>query len=150
VPAGFVESKPLEPAASYVARKPVAVQCASSVASWTEWVASNGGSSANGSAQPGDTVMYLSPQVCSYLRGWQRGRPVALVSLGPSLLVLTHEAVHLRGLSDEGTVDCDATHEMVAVAQRFFGIRSRATMHELMADVARYRQLEPAVYRTVC
>lgn len=145
---GFAESPKLEPAASFVAHKQVQVMCASDYTAWKQFAGTHG--DANGLATPGTDVMYLSPDACAFMRARQRAKPVALYSIGASILGLTHESVHLRGETDEGKTDCAASHEMVAVAQRFFGFKTRAAIRALMAQVAKYRTRVSSIYRTVC
>ncbi len=149
-PAGFYEPSKLETAASSIAGKRVQVLCADSVAVWRTWTHSIGHGKAGGAALIGGTVMRFAPDICQFLLSRQRGRPVPLYSLGASILAFTHEAIHLRGERDEGKTDCTASYEMAGVAQRFFGFKTYAARRALMAQVARYRALEPAAYRTVC
>jgi hypothetical protein len=149
VPAGFHLESHFTAAATFVARKPVAVACANTYTDWRAWVGAHVGD-ANGSAQPGGDVAKLSPDACRYLRDRQRGRAVSLYSIAASLLVLVHESIHLRGEHDEGVTDCAASHEMVGVARQFFGFKTRTAIRALMAQVAKVRDREPAVYRSVC
>lgn len=149
-PAVFNRSGKLEPAASFVAGKPVQVMCAATWSDWRAWIEENGRGEANGTALVGGDAMHLSPDTCRFLRDRQRGRTVDLFAMGGTILVLTHESIHLRGERDEGVTDCSASHEMVAVAQRFFGFKDRVKLRALMAKVAKYRSREAPQYRTVC
>jgi hypothetical protein len=75
--------------------------------------------------------------------------PDGYYAFAPSLLILVHESVHLRGLVDEGKTDCTASRELSKVAVRFFNRRT-LVVARLTKDVARWRDANAARYRTVC
>lgn len=148
---GFYESRVLEPAASYVAKKPVKVWCAKTTAAWRAWsVAVDLTDGANGSAAVGGTAMHLSHAACPSLRGAAIGIPQYSPTLSATIGGLTHEAIHLRGERDEGVTDCAAMHEMPRVAVLFFGIKPGRQLRELMADAWDYHRSQSAQYLTVC
>ena len=110
---GFHEAKALEPAASFVAGKPVQVMCANSDASWHDFTTSHYGANViidlQGSAEVRGSQLWLSPIACRYLN-YGASAPLPTLnypSLAPSINTLTHEAIHLRGESDEGVTECD-------------------------------------------
>lgn len=142
-PAGFYESLRLEPAASFVAGKPVKVWCANSQADWVQY---GGRDESFGLAIPGGNIVNLAPVVCRYLRA----KIITPNGLGASLLVLTHESIHARGETDEGVTDCAAVHEMPRVAVKFFKVRPGKQLRAVMANAWNYRDREVEQYRTIC
>ena len=110
------------------ALKPVQVMCANSDASWHDFTTSQYGANViidlQGSAEVRGTQLWLSPIACRYLN-YGASAPLPTLnypSLAPSINTLTHEAIHLRGESDEGVTECDAMHEIPRVAVRFFHV----------------------------
>lgn len=142
-PTGFYESFKLEPAASFVAGKPVKVWCATSQYQWQQY---GGDSEEYGLTRPGSGEVKLAPDVCRYLKA----KVVTPSGFGASLLVLTHEAIHARGEPDEGVTDCAAVHEMPRVAVRFFRVKVGKQLRAVMANAWHYRAGETAAYRSVC
>lgn len=147
----------LEPAASWVAGKPVAVMCGQDASGWRslqeEFLRHDDGTvdQALGFAGAGSAVIYLSPQTCLSLEGHDRGIEAPFARFSTSLRVLTHEAIHARGETDEGVTDCLALRQMAAVGIKFFGFKSRsAALRSLMAEAVRFHRLDSARYRTVC
>jgi hypothetical protein len=134
----FYEAKALEPAASYVAGKPVRVQCAKSASGWQSFNKANfaqTGNSEHGFAEPGGTVMYVDADTCPPLLAARAGQPGASRPLlAATLVTFAHEAVHLRGQVDEGQTECEAMQYVPGVAVRFFGVKSGAQLRKLMAS----------------
>lgn len=151
-PAGFYEGKLLEPAASYVAKKPVVVWCAKTQAGWRETLAPGAGE-IDGLAVPGSSAMRLNPLVCQVIDLWATGQQTpayAEEGFAEAIETVTHEAVHLRGESDEGVTDCAAMHEMPRVAVRFFHVGPYKQLRALMAAAWGYHRQKPAPYKTLC
>lgn len=152
--ARFVKSSVLAPAASFVAGKPVTVYCATSLAGWNRFVAAaTDTTDVIGLAMPGTSTMRLSPLVCQVLGLFGNGGktpPTAEEGLADAIETVTHEAIHLRGESDEGITDCDAMHEMPRVAVRFFHVASGIRLRTLMAAAWVYHRSKSAPYKTVC
>lgn len=148
---GFYEARVLEPAASYVARKPVKVWCASTARAWRSWSANADlTDGANGSAAIGGTAIHLSHDVCPSLRGAVAGIPQYSPTLGATIEGLTHESIHTRGERDEGITDCAAMHEMPRIAVLFFHVRAGKQLRALMADAWDYHRQQPPQYLSVC
>lgn len=120
------------------------VWCAKTQYDWQQHV---GEGDANGTAHVETGEVFLSPVVCRSIRLRLDRKPVLLASFGPSLLVLVHEAVHLRGELDEGRTDCAAARAVPAVARRFFRF---TTTGPLSSAVAAYRAKQPPEYVAVC
>jgi hypothetical protein len=153
VPPGFTEAKGLEPAASFVAKKPVAVYCARTTLAWQRLVAANAApDGAIGLTLPaaGGDAIALVRAACDNLEQQLQLLGPAAAQLAPSLQALTHEAIHARGDADEGRTDCAAVHEAPGLATRFFKIRAGKQLRALMAAMWKSRATEPPVYRTVC
>lgn len=156
-PSGFYEAKVLEPAASFVAGKPVVVYCAQTEAGWRAFLDATGragidatGSGVVGSAVVGSSELQLAPEVCAWLRLALRQQLPATVGVAASIQAFTHEAIHDRGERDEGVTDCAAMHEMPRVAARFFRFPAGKRLRSLMAVAWRWHARVPAVYRSVC
>jgi hypothetical protein len=76
-------------------------------------------SDALGVAFPQRRLTYLRPTVCRDLHDLRVDRSAASDRRAESLLVLAHEAVHLRGERREGVTECLALQEGVALGRRF-------------------------------
>lgn len=147
-------SSRLEPAASYVAGKPVTVLCGTDATGWRalqdEYLRRADGTidQALGFAAVPGNVIYLSPQTCLSLEGHDRGVEAPFVRFSIALRVLVHEAIHSRGELDEAVTDCLAFRQMAAIGIRFFGYRARSkALHDMMAEAARARRLVGADQR---
>lgn len=151
-PAGFYESVKLEPAAAFVARKPVTVWCAKTASSWHAFLIARQGrdDGAPGATMPGASETFLGSEVCFPLKLDLSGTAVRYLALGPSVETLTHESIHARGESNEGVTDCDAVHEMPRVAVLFFHVKAGKQLRALMAAVWTWRALAGPTYRSVC
>lgn len=140
---GFHSSPKLAPAASFVAKKPITVLCANTLADWQHYGRT---SQEFGAAIPGDNVIKLAPSVCKFLVA----KIIDYDGFGASLLVLVHESIHARGESDEGITDCAAVHEMPRVAVKYFKVKPGKYLRGVMANAWNYRYREAPPYRTVC
>ena len=117
----------LDAVASQIAGKPVRVHCEDS---WYEWI--NAGEEAgedwsyvNGFTALVEPVVYINPGRCETLH--------ALLELGPrgvgvfhaagAVKTLVHEAVHQRGVTNEGETDCTALSLVDDVAVRSCGYK---------------------------
>jgi hypothetical protein len=145
---GFYEARVLEPAASYVARKPVKVWCATTAAAWQRLAVDR--SDVHGLTAPGTASTHLDTTVCGNLRARLLGGGLDNPSLAPSIEVLTHESIHMRGESNEGITDCAAVHEMPRVAVVYFSVKPGAQLRALMAAAWSWRRELAPAYRTVC
>lgn len=152
-PPGFYEARVLEPAASYVAQKPVRVYCAPTDLDLREYASSAYGVPPDfelGFAVVGSGTIYLGQSVCWPLRDHLARRHVATSEFAAALLTLVHESIHARGSRDEGVTECDALHEMPRVAVRFFKVKPGRQLRALMAEAwASYDGMQPE-YQTVC
>jgi hypothetical protein len=98
-----------------MAGKPATAECVFDAEAWDKQVqettfGQRRGSSVGGYAFPGSTVVYLGPQACYALYDVFSGGYI-YAGLNPTaygLLTLLHEAVHLRGVVNEGETDCTA------------------------------------------
>jgi hypothetical protein len=109
--AGNAPDSRLDAASSEVAGKPVTVHCETSQTEWVVLIARFGvRAPAGGFAIIGQSTNYLAPPYCLTLRQLLRsGSPADWSGLpGWALLALLHEAVHQRGILDEGITDCMA------------------------------------------
>lgn len=97
------------------AGKPASARCTFDAEAWDEQVrqvsfGQRRGSSVGGYTFPGTTVVYLGPSACHPLVNVFTGGVVyaGLYPTAFALLTVLHEAVHLRGVVDEGETDCTA------------------------------------------
>lgn len=111
--------------ASLVAGRPVRVRCDE------DYVFTGVGSDAAGVAFPRRGLAFLEPGICRTLRRLAfEGATRAGADAGWAVVVLAHEAVHLRGELDEARAECFALQEGVRLATRL-GVepaRARALM----------------------
>lgn len=133
VPAGFKEAPQFEPAASFVAGKPVRIYCAPTQAAINATVGPEA-VNVQGATYIGGDDTYLSPQTCGFLNAWLRGKkPSNLYGVAGSLQTLAHEAELAKGIDDETNADCASLKTMVPMVTRYFPLKKRITMHDLMA-----------------
>jgi hypothetical protein len=152
-PASFYEARALEPAAAYVAGKPVTVWCAVTESAWHAETRSRGlFGDPYGFAKTGGSEFSLKPDLCAILARAASGSvsTIDLQSLAPSIQTLTHESIHLRGVRDEGETDCRAIHEMPRVAVRFFHVKPGRQLRALMAAAWAWHRAQPLTYQSVC
>jgi hypothetical protein len=151
-PPGFTRAPKLEPAASLVAKKKVTVWCPRTDAAWAAGMRKAGlPVSSHGTANLERKELWLEKVVCDNLAIALRFgvEPAGYGSFAPSLLVLVHESVHLRGLLHEGRTDCTASRELPNVAVKYFNRRA-IVVPSLKRELKRWRDANDAVYRTVC
>ena len=98
--------------ASVVAGKPVTIRCDES----GNYVGAV--QHADGVAQVGGTVAYLTPEGCLALYRLAFEGKVDSSRTGLAIAVLAHEAWHLRGVADEGTTECYALQSGVELGER--------------------------------
>jgi hypothetical protein len=166
----------LDAVAADVAGHPVTVWCETSWASWLTTVAAEDPGSGvaaedvNGFTTMDRPVVYVSPRQCETLSaatefGHQR---VGSYYLASAMLTLVHEAVHQRGVTDEGVTDCTALSLLPRVATRFFGYHATArvtvrshgrlvqrtvtdpALTDLLAFAKGWHRSKPAAYQGRC
>lgn len=134
-PPGFWENKRLEPAASFVAGKPATVYCAYKQATIDAAVSATATNTVGATPVIGGGVIYISPAACAYLNAWLNGRKVAnLYGVAVSMETLAHEAELAGGVADETTATCVGLKRMPQMVTRFFPLKKRESLHDLMAD----------------
>lgn len=146
---GFVRAKPLEPAASYVARKPVKVWCAKTDTAWRTFLTARYDTveTHGWTAQAGANQTYIDSDACLILLDV---KTETLARIGAAAEILTHESIHMRGEANEGITDCDAMHETPGVVVRFFGIKAGKQLRSLMAQLWVWHRKSPPAYVAVC
>lgn len=138
--------------ASAVAGKPATVTCTFNADVWDEQVQAatfnqRRGSTVAGYAFTGGDVAHLGPQACYALYDGLIYGPV-WAGVGPlafGLLTLLHEAVHLRGVLNEGETDCIALGLVRAYTDE---VGVRATVAVPVNDRGRYtikRKVNPLI-----
>jgi hypothetical protein len=96
-------SLPVQTAVNTTAEQPVAVRC--------DYAARDGTALALPAYQGLRAVIYAKPWVCREANRLARGaKPTPRNAL--ALLVLTHEAIHIRGVKDEALTECLAAREV--------------------------------------
>jgi hypothetical protein len=148
--------------------------------SWPDWLAtvaredpSSGEIAAegvNGFTVIEKPVVYVSPRQCETLSAAIEfgHRQVGSYYLASAMLTLVHEAVHQRGVLDEGVADCTALALLPRVATRFFGYNAtsrvvvrvhgrlvrRTVADSALADLLRFasawHRSKPAAYQGRC
>lgn len=116
----------LDAVASQIAGKPVAVWCEDN---WGDWIHAGDSISEDWSYVNGFTfidrpTVYLAPSVCETLHALVRlpgTGDVGLYHAALAIHVLVHEAVHQRGIANEGETDCTALALLRDVAVQHFG-----------------------------
>lgn len=106
--------------AARIAGRPVVLECDE------RYSFTGARSDALGVAFPRRALTYLHPSVCRALHDVLRGETAAREPTAEALVVLAHEAVHLRGERREGVTECLALQEGVALGERLGIPRERA------------------------
>jgi hypothetical protein len=154
LPPGFREAPKLEAAAAFVAGKPAHVFCANTFSDWAQAVADAYGPGVNVNAYStiGGSETYLPAGfVCALPIAAVAGQKVDLSGpLAGYLLTLVHEAIHQRGVADEGQTECAAMHELPRVAVRFFHVKAGKQLRALMAQAWAAHRRKSAAYQSVC
>ena len=112
--------------AGLIAEKPVRIRCDES----GEYVGAV--QHADGVATVGGDLAYLTPERCHDLYRLAFENEVTSSQTARALVVLAHEAWHLRGVRDEGATECYALQSGVALGQRL-GL-SEGTARTLMSQ----------------
>ena len=118
--------------ASLIAEKPTRIRCDES----GEYVGAV--QHADGIATVGGDLAYLTPERCHDLYRLAFEGEVTASQTARALVVLAHEAWHLRGVRDEGTTECYALQSAVALGQRL-GLseeRARRLMRQQLVENA--------------
>lgn len=115
--------------ASRIAGAPVRVTCDE------EYAFTGAGSDTLGVAFPGQALTFLDPGICRALHDALADREADREAI-EAVIVLAHEAVHLRGERREGVTECLALQEAVAVARRL-GLDERESDRLLRASYSR-------------
>jgi hypothetical protein len=126
--------------ASRVAGKPVTIRCDEA----GDYVGAV--QHADGVAQVGGTLAYLTPERCLDLYRLAFKEEVRPNQTARALAVLAHEAWHLRGVSDEGATECYALQSGVEIGQRL-GLSAdtaRRMMRQQLVENAIRSQASPA------
>lgn len=114
----------LDAVATAVAGKPVSVYCETDWFVWIkafESVGENGGN-VNGFTNLETPIVFVSPRQCETLHAMLEGWDVGAYYASSALLTLVHEAVHQRGITDEGVTDCTAIPLVQGIATNSFKI----------------------------
>jgi hypothetical protein len=101
---------------------------------------------ADGSAQVGGANAYLTPEICFRLyRLAFKDDEGPFSQTARAIAVLAHEAWHLRGVSDEGVVNCYALQSGVSLGRRLGLSEGTAArmMRQQLADNATYARSAP-------
>jgi hypothetical protein len=123
----------LDATASQIAGKPINVWCESS---WSDWIHAGDSVHENWDEVGGFTYLseptiYVAPDSCFTLHALLGRESVGTLYAAQAILVLAHEAVHQRGISDEGVTECTALPLVPSLAVSHFGIAS--TMRQTYA-----------------
>ena len=95
-----------------IARRDVRVECDS------RYTFTGVESDALGVAFPARALAFLRPSLCRMLHDLLAGETTGDERAGEAIVVLAHEAVHLRGVRDEGETECYALQEGVGLGRR--------------------------------
>ena len=156
-PVGFYEIPTLSARAAWVAQKPVQAFCATSDSVWQAYIASIGGLPSGVTSVFGYTPTvggdstYLAPATCATITLRLQKRRVSLPTLGAALDVVTHESLHMRGLTDEGVTECDAIHTLPSFLVARWGFRKGSPAYtRVLYGATNFHKRLPPQYQTVC
>jgi len=120
--------------ATDVAGKPVTVYCEDD---WYPWIKSFEEDGLNGTYVTGFTfpdtpIVFVSPRQCETLWALHERQSVGTYYAASAIFTLAHEAVHQRGIADEGLTDCTALPLVAGLAVKYFGITETVTERYLV------------------
>jgi hypothetical protein len=120
--------------ATEVAGKPVTVHCEDD---WYPWIKAFEEEGLNGTGVTGFTfleeaVVFVSPRQCETLWALHDRQSVGTYYAASAIFTLAHEAVHQRGIADEGLTDCTALPLVPGLAVKYFGITQTMTERYLV------------------
>ena len=120
--------------ATEVAGKPVAVYCENDWYPWIKYFESDGvnGAVVNGFTFPDVPTVFISPRQCETLWALHNRESVGTYYAASAIFTLAHEAVHQRGIADEGVTDCTAMPLVAGIALKYFGITETITQQYLV------------------
>lgn len=146
-PPGFWTNTRLAKAASWVAGKPVTVDCAFTQAAINKTVSATAADILGATPTIGDGEIYLAPVTCGYLDAWLNGRkPANLYGVAVSLETLAHEAELARGVADETSATCAGLKTLPQMVTRFFPLKKRESLHDVIGDAYRFWGTQSSVY----
>ena len=154
-PVGFRESAPLTTRAKLVSGTQAAVvYCARSDAAWAQFIEATFHDEVPDQVAAvtliRDRAAFMTHEVCRPLELWVRGRRVDRYVFAVAAYIFTHEAMHQRGIADEGIADCRAVRLFPRVLCNRFGVRNATARRELVSYVRRQRPYLPAEYQSAC
>ncbi len=125
--------------ASEIAGKPVQTYCESDWASWDQFAYSNNivGHHLLGMTWLDQPIVYVNPSVCEALHmavdlGPAGYRDAGMAYYAQAILTLTHEAVHQRGVEDEGQTECAALPLALPAAVKHLGLPATVKQTKLV------------------
>jgi hypothetical protein len=146
-PTGFKAMPRLAAPVSSIAGKPVTAYCAPTQAAINQTVSPTATNILGATPTIGGSEIYLSPLVCANLIAWQKGsHRIVLYSFALSIETLAHEAELAAGISDETTATCKAIPKIPRLIAKFFPLRKRESLHDLMGDVHYFWMSQSPVY----
>lgn len=141
-PEGFRDTPKLTVRAERLASVPdVAVYCATSRVAWVAFVRERLRKpewqtvTELGLTDIETREMYLAPNVCRTLHAKLAGRRVVMRTFAYHLFVLTHEAMHARGIANEQRADCAALRRY-SFAARQFSVRATTRVSAMRRTLA--------------
>jgi hypothetical protein len=125
--------------ATEVAGKPVAVHCEDDWYPWIKYFEEDGlnGTGVNGFTFSEAPVVFVSPRQCETLWALHTRQSVGTYYAASAIFTLAHEAVHQRGIADEGLTDCTAMPLVAGIAVKYFGITETITERYLVPRTIR-------------
>ena len=110
--------------ATEVAGKPVSVFCETDWYPWIKFFEEDGinGGGINGFTSLASPIVFVSPRQCETLWALQSGASVGTYYAASAVFTVAHEAVHQRGITDEGVTDCTALPLVPGLVVKYFGI----------------------------
>lgn len=141
---GFSATPSLNGWESAIAQKPAQVFC------WHTDITATGHEDGGGYTDSvGGTQTYLASWICNALLRMQNHKKVDPQVSAVAFLAFTHEAFHLRGVSDESVTDCDALHAMPGYLHSLLHY-THAQIHTAMGWAWNAHWDEPAQYKQDC
>ena len=115
---------------------------------WYPWIKSFEEDGLNGTYVTGFTfpdtpIVFVSPRQCETLWALHERQSVGTYYAASAIFTLAHEAVHQRGIADEGLTDCTALPLVAALAVKYFGVTETVTERYLVPKTIKRTSRSP-------
>jgi hypothetical protein len=143
---GFRPNVRLSKPATWIAGHKVTAYCAPTQAAVNALVSPTATEVQGATPVIGGNIINLSPLTCAFLDAWLNGKKPSSYAVGAAMQVLAHESELAKGVNDETSATCAGLKVMPRMVTKFFPLKKRETLHNLMGYAYDYWNSQSAVY----